>query len=241
MPMTATTPVQHYVTMGVSGGALHVDKQHWGGEAAIEGGYALEYNRFLLALSLQACYQYASAKRADYATHEPAIDDQSQPYILNSMFTNGQAKYHLVNIALPVLLGGASEHFYGMIGPVIGMQVYGKELNQYSLTTTGTYDPMIDTFRDMPNHGFYTRDTHSQKQLNNAYSVKAMVELGARIPLRPVSPSRRRAQNELHIGAYATYPIIRATPLTKESFSVGIKCSIWWNFPTSTPCRCVNN
>lgn len=240
MPMMAATPVRHYVTAGVSGGVLHVDKQHWGGEAAIEGGYALERNHFLLALSLQAGYQYATAKRADYTTHEPAIDDQYQPYILNSIYTNGQAKYHLVHIALPVLLGGASRRFYGLIGPVIGMQVYGKERTQYSLTTTGTYDPMIDTFHDMPNHGFYTRDTQSHKQLSSTYSVKAMVELGARIPLGSSYKQRfQRTQNELHIGAYATYPLIRTTPMSNESFSIGIKCSMWWNIPSSVPCRCV--
>ena len=178
MPIAAATPqVHHYVTIGVEGGALHVNKQYWGAEASFGGGYALERNHFMLALSLQAGYQYASARQTDYATHEPAIDDENKPYILNSIYTNGKAQYHMVNIALPILFGGASEHFYGLVGPVIGMQVYGKESNQYSLTTTGDYDPMIETFHDMPNHGFYTRDTHSQKQLNNTYSVKAMVEL----------------------------------------------------------------
>lgn len=241
MPIAAATPpVHHYVTIGVEGGALHVNKQYWGAEASFGGGYALERNHFMLALSLQAGYQHASARQTDYATHEPAIDDENKPYILNSIYTNGKAQYHMVNIALPILFGGASEHFYGLVGPVIGMQVYGKESNQYSLTTTGDYDPMIETFHDMPNHGFYTRDTRSQKQLGNSYMVKSMLELGSRIPLRP-APSRKRAKDELHIGVYATYPLIYSAPLTKESFSVGIKCSIWWNIPSSLPCRCVNN
>jgi len=238
IPLMAATPVQHFITLGAQGAGVHVDKQHWGGEAAVDVGYGLQRNHFLFSLAMQAGYQNVSQSMADYSTHEPAIDDQQQPYILNSIYTNQQSRFQMIHVAMPVLLGGTYRHFYGLLGPVVGMRIYGHEQRQSTLTTTGDYDPMLETFHDMPNHGFYTRDISSQAGLDKAYLVNAMVEIGARLPIRS-SSAYSRVQHYVHVAAYANYPLLQTFPMGRESFSAGVKCAIWWNIPTSSPCRCV--
>jgi len=240
LSVQAYSPLRHYATLGVQAGALHVEGTQLGGEAALEGGYAMQCSHFLATLAVQAGYQYTSCAMPDYTTHQPSIDDQNIPYILNSIYTNQQARFHTISVAMPVMIGGTIHRFYGLVGPVVGAQVYGIQKSQSTLTTTGDYDPMLDTFHDMPNHGFYTREADSQQTMNTAITLKAKVELGAHMPLRATSSERRkRIQNYLHVAVYATYPVIRPMPFTAETFSVGIKCSIWWNLPTTQPCHCV--
>ena len=63
---------------------------------------------------------------------------------------------HMVNLNIPLLVGGEWGRFYFLVGPKVSLNLYGSTSSVAQITTYGEYDRYYDDFYDMPNHQFVT-------------------------------------------------------------------------------------
>ncbi|MBQ9297132.1 MAG: hypothetical protein IJ204_08070 [Paludibacteraceae bacterium] len=145
--------------------------------------YRLFHNNFLFSAGLEGMYNL-------YANHMEQLDvvlqmKDAEGDLFNMHVHVDEAKdmAHMINLNIPLLVGGEWNRFYFMVGPKISLNMYGATSSKAQVTTYGEYERYYDDFYDMTNHQFISGQRMSSEALRLTwnFNILAHMEIGGRI------------------------------------------------------------
>lgn len=127
------------------------------GGAALElgVGYKLYYNHFIMSVGLEGRYGMYKVSPSDNMLTFSMVDSENDPFTMKAYINRRNDIIHAADIQVPLLFGVEFGHIYAMVGPKIGLNVYGSARTSAVVTTSATYDRFSDDFEGMPNHNLY--------------------------------------------------------------------------------------
>lgn len=149
----------------------------------IGADYRLNHNNFLFSVGLEGMYEL-NANKLD--KHDEAIlmrDTEGDLFNMHVHVDKSRDLAHMLNLNIPVLLGGEWGRFYFLAGPKVSVNVFGATSSTAQVTTYGEYDRYYDDFYEMPNHQFVSGQQMGSGVLKMKWNINIMahVELGGRI------------------------------------------------------------
>lgn len=158
--------------------------------------YRLYHNNFLFSGGLEAMYELNSNKMDNFDETIRMMDTEGDAFDMHVLMDKSRDLSHMVNVNIPLLIGGEWNRFYFLIGPKFSINVYGATSSRVQYTTYGAYELYYDDFYDMPNHQFESRQTASSGALALKwnFNIMAHVEIGGRL------------------GHFTTYKVFRRNP-----------------------------
>lgn len=174
--------------------------------------YRLYRNNFLFSCGVEAMYQLNSNKMDDLDVSIRMMDTEGDPFDMHVLLDKSSDLTHMVNMNIPLLVGGEWNRFYFMIGPKFSINLYGATASRAQYTTYGAYESYYDDFYDMPNHQFESGRTVSSgtMALKWNFNIMAHVEIGGRLDhFKPhkifrLHPSRTR----MYLAAYMDFGLL---------------------------------
>ena len=124
--------------------------------ANIGADYRLYHNNFLFSIGIEGMYDL-NANRLD--EHDEVLlmrDTEGDIFNMHVHVDKSRDLAHMVNLNIPLLVGGEWGRFYFLVGPKVSLNLYGSTSSVAQITTYGEYDRYYDDFYDMPNHQFVT-------------------------------------------------------------------------------------
>ena len=145
--------------------------------------YRLLHNNFLFTLGLEGMYDL-NANMLD--EHDEVIrmrDTEGDIFNMHVLVDKSRDLTHMVNLNIPLLIGGEWGRFYFLAGPKFSVNLYGSTSSVAQFTTYGEYDRYYDDFYDMPNHQFVTGQQMGSANLPLKwnFNIMAHLELGGRV------------------------------------------------------------
>ena len=184
---TRLTPETHnYVTVHGDLGAsvlLHNipnQKPGAGMNGIIGVDYRLYHNNFLFTIGAEGMYNLFVNPLDNVHDTLMMNDTEAQLFGMNVLVKSSRDRAHMVNVNVPVLVGGEWGNFYFLVGPKLSLNLYGATSSSALATTYGDYDRYYDDFYDMPNHQFETNKPLESGMIAMKWNmnVLAHVEIG---------------------------------------------------------------
>ena len=214
---TKLTPeIRHFISLNGDLGyaaLLHNIPNHpssTGINTNIGVAYRLYYNRFVLSVGAEGAYQLNANQIEDRDFTIPMKDTEGEAFDMHVLVAQSQDRTHMVNLNIPVLLGGEWGRFYFAAGPKVAINVYGAAMSKALYTTYGEYNLYYDDFHDMPNHQFVTDNTMQSGTLPMKWNLNILAHAEIGVRLGKIDNRSRSAKNNIrmYIGAYADCGIL---------------------------------
>jgi hypothetical protein len=128
-------------------------------------------------------YELNANHMEDHDEAIPMIDTEGDFFQMHLHVDKSRDLSHMVNLNIPLLMGGEWGRFYFLIGPKFSINVYGATSSSAMVTTYGEYERYYDDFYDMPNHQFITGLPVKSEPLKMKwnFNILAHVEIGGRV------------------------------------------------------------
>lgn len=151
--------------------------------ANIGADYRLYHNNFLFSIGIEGMYDL-NANRLD--EHDEVLlmrDTEGDIFNMHVHVDKSRDLAHMVNLNIPLLVGGEWGRFYFLVGPKVSLNLYGSTSSVAQITTYGEYDRYYDDFYDMPNHQFVTGQHMGSATMPMKwnFNIMAHAEIGGRI------------------------------------------------------------
>lgn len=143
-------------------------------------------------------------------------DTEGDLFDMHVQVEKSRDRNHMLNLNIPLLLGGEWQRFYFFVGPKLAINLYGSAVTQAEYTTSGEYERYYDDFFDMENHQFVT----GSKMVSGVMDIKwnmnilAHFEIGARVG----KYNRHRVFKNnpdnirMYVGAYMDFGVLNLIP-----------------------------
>ena len=231
----------HYATVGVAAGASGY-QVNIGPEAGLSVGYALQNRHFLFHTGLEAVYAYRMGSPVDYTDSIPSIDTQQDPYLLRLAYHDIHTSMRSFRLAIPLRFGGQWNAFYFTAGPSFSIHIaHSKQTAE--LTSTAEYDFLMDPFVNMPNHGLTTTLIDEPwTSMPVSAGMDASAEIGWIISSdAPTLHQPHVVPHDWRLALYTDIGLWRSNASFQpaDTWSAGIRLSVWFGFPHHYPCRCL--
>jgi len=145
--------------------------------------YRLYHNNFIFSAGVEGMYDLNvnSLEAMDFSL--PMIDTEGETFNMHVLVDQSRDLAHMVNLNIPILLGGEWGRFYFMVGPKVSLNLYGSTSTSAKVTTYGEYERYYDDFYDMPNHQFESDQKMSSASMPLKWNMNVMAhaEIGGRI------------------------------------------------------------
>ena len=174
--------------------------------------YRLHYNNFLFSAGVEGLYELHSnpLDAMDFAL--PMVDTEGDLFNMHVIVDKSSDLSHMVNLNIPLLVGGEFGRFYFLVGPKVSLNMYGAASSKAEFTTYGEYERYYDDFYDMPNHQFESGHVMQSGTLPLKWNMNVMahLELGARVnhmyrrKAFRLNPDRIR----MYLALYADYGLL---------------------------------
>lgn len=211
-----------------------------GGLCEIGGQYRLYHQHFLFDVGVGAQYAYVNDYLKDINTDEWLIDDEDEPYLGHLIYTNRHDLSHQLSVVLPVRVGFEYNRFYFLTGAKISARVYGTAHEEGRRSTTGDYTYYMETFHDMPEHGFYSGEEYSldPQSVSSKTNVFFSLEMGGRLGefFEGVGFQRNASKKRYYLGAVAEFGLLDLSR-QQMNYNIGIKFTML--FQQSPKPKCV--
>lgn len=145
--------------------------------------YRLYHNVFLFSVGVEGMYELNANRMEDHDEAIPMMDTEGDIFQMHLHVDKARDLSHMVNLNIPLLMGGEWGRFYFMIGPKFSINMYGATTSSAKVTTYGEYERYYDDFYDMPNHQFITGMPVKSDMLKMKwnFNILAHIEIGGRI------------------------------------------------------------
>ena len=87
--------------------------------------YRLYHNNFLFSIGAEGMYELNANRMEDHDEAIPMIDTEGDFFNMHLHVDKSKDISHMVNINIPLLMGGEWGRFYFLIGPKFSINVYG--------------------------------------------------------------------------------------------------------------------
>ena len=174
--------------------------------------YRIFHNNFLFSCGAEAMYQLSSNKMDDLDVSILMMDTEGDPFNMHVLMDKSRDLSHMVNVNIPLLIGGEWNRFYFMVGPKFSINLYGATSSRAQYTTYGEYESYYDDFYDMPNHQFESGRTVSSGTLPLKwnFNILAHVEIGCRLGHFTTHKVYRRnpEKTRMYLAAYMDFGVL---------------------------------
>lgn len=145
--------------------------------------YRLYHNTFLFSIGVEGMYELNANQMKDHDEVIPMMDTEGDLFNMHVHVDKSRDLAHMVNVNIPLLMGGEWGRFYFMVGPKVAINVYGATSSSAMVTTYGEYDRAYDDFYNMPNHQFINGQYVGSASMKMAwnFNILAHAEIGGRI------------------------------------------------------------
>ena len=222
--------IRHFISLNADLGysaLLHtIDKVpvSSGLNANIGAAYRFYYNNFILSVGAEGAYQINFNRIEDLDFALRMRDTEGDIFNMHVKVDKSRDRNHMVNVNIPLLVGGEWKRFYFLVGPKVALNLYGSAATQAEYTTYGEYERYYDDFYNMENHQFVT----GTKMVSGLMDIKwnmnilAHAEVGARVDkfnkhrTFQVKPDRVR----MYLAAYMDFGVLNliSTGQNKDIF-----------------------
>ena len=145
--------------------------------------YRLFHNNFLFSVGIEGMYDLNANMLDEHDESLLMRDTEGDVFNMHVHVDKSRDLSHMVNLNIPLLLGGEWGRFYFLTGPKFSVNLYGSTSSVAQFTTYGEYDRYYDDFYDMPNHQFVTGQQmgSATMPLKWNFNIMAHLEIGGRI------------------------------------------------------------
>lgn len=174
--------------------------------------YRLFHNNFLLSVGAEGMYGLYSNSLDDIEETIPMMDTEGDFFDMHAVLDHPRDYAHMVNVNLPLLVGGEWGSFYFLVGPKLSLNMYGATSSSAAVTTYGEYDRYYDDFYDMVNHQFETARPISSGVLPMKWNmnVLAHLEIGGRVDDYPDNQGfqARKEKVRVYLAGYVDFGVL---------------------------------
>ena len=155
--------------------------------AGMNGNIGLDYRLFrnncIFSIGVEGMYQLSVNQMAGQDVTIPMIDTEGDLFGMHVLVDKSKDLAHMVNLNIPILIGGEWGRFYFMVGPKVSLNMYGVTSSEAQITTFGEYERAYDDFYNMPNHQFVNGQYMGSASLPLKwnFNILAHLEIGGRI------------------------------------------------------------
>lgn len=155
--------------------------------AGVNANMGIDYrffrNNFILSVGAEGMYELNSNNLKAVDMTVPMMDTEGDLFQMHVMMDKSRDRSHMVNLNIPLLIGGEWKRFYFLLGPKVSINMYGSTSSKAEYTTFGEYDRYYDDFYEMPNHQFESgrKMSSSSIKMKWNFNILAHAEIGARI------------------------------------------------------------
>lgn len=176
-----------YVSLG-GGASMLLDNGDFttpkaGGGGDFGFGYELRRGHFLFNVGLEGNYSRMRSYVNDFSRSYDAIDTEGDRFLWKHSFYNRMDDADLVNVNVPVLLGGRYNYVYFLLGPKLSVNVWGRNREQSEVDATAKYEGLLGEFADMENHSLYNGRKLQDAWRNYSTNINLRVAGEVGIPL----------------------------------------------------------
>ena len=145
--------------------------------------YRLFHNNFIFSAGLEGMYDFNANMMDELDVVLPMRDTEGQLFNMHVHVDESRDYAHMLNLNIPLLVGGEWNRFYFMVGPKVSINLYGATTSQAMITTYGEYDEYYDDFHEMPNHQFASGQYmgSATKPMKWNFNIIAHLEIGGRV------------------------------------------------------------
>ena len=145
--------------------------------------YRLFHNNCIFSIGAEGMYQLSANKMEDLDVTLPMVDTEGDLFGMHVQVDKARDLAHMVNVNIPILVGGEWKRFYFMVGPKVSLNMFGLTASKAEITTYGEYERYYDDFYNMPNHQFTSDQKMSSEVLPMKwnFNIMAHAEIGGRI------------------------------------------------------------
>ena len=97
--------------------------------AGMNGNIGLDYRLFrnncIFSIGLEGMYQLSVNQMAGQDVTIPMIDTEGDLFGMHVLVDKSKDLAHMVNLNIPILVGGEWGRFYFMVGPKVSLNMYG--------------------------------------------------------------------------------------------------------------------
>lgn len=155
--------------------------------AGVNANMGIDYrffrNNFILSVGAEGMYELNSNNLKAVDMTVPMVDTEGDIFQMHVMMDKSRDRSHMVNLNIPLLIGGEWKRFYFLLGPKVSINMYGSTSSKAEYTTFGEYERYYDDFYEMPNHQFESgrKMSSSSIKMKWNFNILAHAEIGARI------------------------------------------------------------
>ena len=210
--LAVSAQTKHYVYIAAAGETAflldnnNLAKPKLGGGGNFGFGYELKHNRLLFHAGAEGEYVRYRSGVTDIETDYEGLDTQGLPFIWQHNFHNRIDQADVLNVNIPLQLGGFFNGVYFLVGPKLSLNLLGSSQGVAKVDAAGKYEGLLGPFQNMPNHSFYEdRSLAAPKHdVSFNFGVRIAAEVGYTFPHTDNQP--RWLQYRL--GAYAEYGLL---------------------------------
>lgn len=153
--------LQHSVYMSLGGGVSWLmdnggyTTPKGGGGANFGLGYELKHRHLLFNIGIEGSYNRMNSHVNDFVREYSAVDTEGDEFTWHHSFYERLDNADMVNVNIPILLGGRYEYVYFLLGPKLKINAWGRNKERSVVDATATYEGLLGEFSDMDNHGLY--------------------------------------------------------------------------------------
>ena len=114
--------------------------------------YRLFHNNCIFSIGAEGMYQLSANKMEDLDVTLPMVDTEGDLFGMHVQVDKARDLAHMVNVNIPILVGGEWKRFYFMVGPKVSLNIYGAGSSTATFETYADYTRAYDDFHEMPNH-----------------------------------------------------------------------------------------
>ena len=142
-------------------------------------GYEWRYKKkFLLSTGVEFSYFGNNMKYNDFNLQATLLYDNH--YVMDYFYEfRKYGEYQNVGVvSIPLYVGGNFDRYYFLVGPKVGIGVFGTYYSHSTVTTYAIDKELIDDLVDMPNHYLSTKKEKGNGKFNVGLNVAAAAEFG---------------------------------------------------------------
>lgn len=174
--------------------------------------YRVFYNDFIFSFGAEFLYELHANRINSLDLYLPMMDTEGELFDMHVQVDKARDLTHMINLNIPILLGGEWKRFYFMVGPKMSINLYGATSSGAHFTTSGEYERPYDPFFDMPNHQFESGQYMGSGTLPLKWNFQLMAhaELGVRIDKTTFYQVFRRNPDKkrMYLAAYLDFGLL---------------------------------
>ena len=125
-----------------------------GGGGSFGFGYELQQGSLLFEAGAECGFNRMRSHVNDFVRSYDAIDTEGDAFKWNHSFYERTDEADVLNVNVPIMLGGKFRYVYFLAGPKLSVNMWGRSREKSLVDASGKYEGLLGEFKEMDNHSF---------------------------------------------------------------------------------------